>query len=147
MTNAELVVARFREGFSCSQAILATYGESLGVDVATAKRLAAGFSGGMGRLGMTCGAVAGAFMVLGLKFAGPGLDNTQAKEIACQKVRQFAEKFQARHGALACRELLGLDISTPEGFAAAKQQNVFVATCTKLLEDTAAILDEMLGEG
>ena len=58
----------FRDGCACSQAILAVYGQPLGLPRKTAMQVAAGFAGGM-RLGDTCGAVTGALMVLGLRHA------------------------------------------------------------------------------
>jgi hypothetical protein len=64
MTKIEQAVAYFKEGFSCSQAIVAAYAPSLGLDRDTALKIASGFGGGMGRLAETCGAVTGSFMVL-----------------------------------------------------------------------------------
>ena len=48
--TTEAAVSRFKEGFSCSQAILSTFGEQFGLDRDTALKLAAGFGGGMGRM-------------------------------------------------------------------------------------------------
>ncbi len=66
MSRIENAVSRFAEGYNCSQAVLSAYAEQLGVDGETALKIAAGFGGGLGRMAETCGAVTGAFMVLGL---------------------------------------------------------------------------------
>ncbi len=50
MTRVEEAVAYFKEGFSCSQAILTAYGPTVGLDRETALKVASGFGGGMGRL-------------------------------------------------------------------------------------------------
>ena len=54
MKNGDLAVSMFKEGFSCSQAILLTYGQELGIDKATALKISAPFGGGMARMGETC---------------------------------------------------------------------------------------------
>jgi C_GCAxxG_C_C family probable redox protein len=59
-------VERFKKGFNCSQLVFGTFNEQFGLDCDTAYKAATGFGSGM-RLGGTCGAVTGAFIVLGLK--------------------------------------------------------------------------------
>ena len=67
MSNAEKAVTTFTNGYSCSQAVVSAYAEQFGLDHDTALRIAGGFGGGMGRRGEVCGALTGAFMVIGLK--------------------------------------------------------------------------------
>jgi C_GCAxxG_C_C family probable redox protein len=138
MSQSETAVARFEEGCSCAQAIFSTYAETLGIDRQTAMKVSAGFGGGMGRMARTCGAVTGAFMVLGLKHGGEDADS---RENAYRKVRQFASQFEARHGSLLCKELMGCDISTPEGMQAMKERGLRSAVCTGLVRDAAEILE------
>jgi C_GCAxxG_C_C family probable redox protein len=59
----------FSEGFNCSQAVLSAFGPEMGLDCETALRVAGMFGAGMGRMGNVCGAVTGAFMVIGLKYS------------------------------------------------------------------------------
>src|SRR5512137_2490461 len=103
MTRIEEAVALFKQGSSCSQAVVAAFAPSLGLDRDTALRLASGFGGGMGRLAETCGAVTGAFMVLGLKY-GAATTDKQAKETIYALVRDFAQRFKAVHGSILCRD-------------------------------------------
>ena len=67
-SHADKAVAIFKEGINCSQAVLSSFAEDFGVDKNMALKMAAGFGGGMGRTGHRCGAVTGAYMVLGLKY-------------------------------------------------------------------------------
>ncbi len=53
MNNVEHAVSVFKEGFSCSQAVLSTYGAQFGLDRETALRVAGALGGGMGRMGKT----------------------------------------------------------------------------------------------
>lgn len=140
---ADSAAARFAEGFNCSQAVLSAFAERLGLDQATALKLAAGFGGGMGCLGHTCGAVSGALMVLGLKH-GTTAPGPAAKEAVYARVREFAQRFQALHGSLACRDLIGYDISVAEEFQRAKESGVFKTKCPDFVRTASVILKEML---
>jgi C_GCAxxG_C_C family probable redox protein len=141
VTKIETAVNRFEEGCSCAQAIFSTYAEDLGMDRLTAMRVSAGFGGGMGRMAQTCGAVTGAFMVLGLKHGG---EDGDAREKAYQLVREFASRFEAQQGSLLCKDLMGCDISTPEGVQTMKDKKLRSGVCTGLVREAAEILEAML---
>ena len=104
----------FKNGFSCSQAVLTAFSESFGLDRETALRISQAFGGGMARMSKTCGAVTGAFMVIGLKYSAVTAEDSEAKEITYEKVREFVKRFQSSHDSIECRELLGLDLNNPE---------------------------------
>jgi C_GCAxxG_C_C family probable redox protein len=135
----------FRDGCACSQAVLAVYGKPLGLSRKTAMKIAAGFAGGM-RLGGTCGAVTGAIMVLGLRHAPQNCDRSAGRAGVYARVVEFAKRFKGRNGSVVCRELLGCDISTPDGMSQALERNLFKTTCVKMVEDAAVILEEMEAE-
>ena len=143
-SKVQKAVEQFEKGFNCSQAILSTYCEQFGLDYETALKIATGFGGGM-HINGTCGAVTGAFMVLGLKF-GNSEENKEAKENTYKKVIEFTKKFSARNNTVKCHDLLGCDITTREGLEIARQKGVFSVTCPKLVQDAAEILEEMLIE-
>ncbi len=143
MSHVADAVRLFRDGCACSQAILSVYGPTLGLDRATAMRIAAGFAGGM-RLGETCGAVTGAFMVLGLRHCSDDCATPAGREAVYRAVTEFASRFRQRNAALACRELLGCDVSTPEGMKQAREQDLFRTFCPRMVEDAAEILEQMI---
>ncbi len=144
MDKIEAAVSSFNDGFSCSQAVLSTYGNDLGLDRETALRVAAAFGGGMGRMGATCGAVTGAFMVLGLKYGSPDEEDSDAKEKTYEQVRQFARRFVKEHGSLICNDLLGCDISTSHGREEASEKGLFTTLCPKLVGSAGEILEQLL---
>lgn len=144
MNRAESAVSDFRRGFSCSQAVLAAFAESLELDRNTALKLGAGFGGGMGRMALTCGAVTGAFMVIGLKHGATDAGDREAKEKTQRIVREFAGRFKERNSSITCRDLLHCDISTLEGFEEAKEKNFLMTVCPKLVRDAVEILEEIL---
>jgi C_GCAxxG_C_C family probable redox protein len=139
----EEAVELFEEGCACSQAVLASVAERLGLDRGQAMRISACFAGGM-RGGEVCGAVTGAYMALGLAHCGADCTTAEGRQAAYAKVASFNSAFRERHGSLLCRELLGCAISTPEGAQLASERRLFVEKCPQLVRDAALILDESL---
>ena len=144
--KSEQAVRKFRKGFNCSQAVLSVYAEEFGLCRETALKIACGFGGGMGRMALTCGAVTGAFMVIGLKYGNVDANEKEIKEKTYGLVREFARRFEKRNGSSICRELLGCDISEPEGLRSAKENGLFTSVCPGLVRDAVEILEEMLAE-
>ena len=144
MSEVQRAVAVFNEGYSCSQAILSTYGTQLGLERELAFKITSAFGGGMGRMGKTCGAVTGALMVIGLKHGLVELEDKKAKETTYALVREFMKKFIARNGSVECKVLLGCDLSTSEGIRYAKDKNLFSIICPKLVQQAAEILDDLI---
>jgi C_GCAxxG_C_C family probable redox protein len=133
-------VATFGQGFNCAQAVLAAFSERYGLDRTTAKKLATAYGGGMASSGATCGAVTGALMVIGLAHGRTEIADMAARARTYALTRQLWKEFQDLHGSIACRELLGVDISTPEGTKAAQQAGLFRELCPCLVRDAAAIV-------
>jgi C_GCAxxG_C_C family probable redox protein len=144
MGKADEAMITFQEGFNCSQAILSAFSGDFGLDPIMAYRVAAGFGGGMGHMGETCGAVTGAFMVIGLKYGMTVLDGSQSHRDAFAKVREFAEKFRAQNGSIVCRDLLGFDINDWEAFCEARKNGIPQKICPKLVCNAAAIVESLI---
>ena len=144
MSNVEIAVASFKEGLSCSQAVLSAFAPGLGLDRQTALRVAAAFGGGMARMGQTCGAVSGALMVIGLKHGHVAAQDKAAKEKTYALVREFVDQFRARNGSLLCRELLGYDIGTTEGMQLILEKGLTASICPRLVRDAAEILERLV---
>jgi C_GCAxxG_C_C family probable redox protein len=144
MTNADRALALFREGFSCSQAVLAAYAEGLGLPRDLALRVAQPFGGGIAKSGDWCGAVTGAFLVIGLKHGRVRADDTAAKDKTYALVQDFVRLFREKHGTARCNELLGCDIGTPEGQKVIDEKKLHRTVCEGLIRDAADILDRIL---
>ncbi len=144
MSHAEVAKAAFNQHYNCAQSVLSAYAQELWLERDQALKVATGFGGGMGRLAATCGLVTGAFMVLGLKYGMIDSADQASKEKTYAAVQAFAQEFRARCGSLDCRDLLGVDLSTPEGLAKARDQQLFNRICTKYVQAAAEILDDML---
>ena len=65
MNRSEIALDYFSKGFNCAQSVLISCADILKIEEEKALRIASGFGGGMGGMQETCGAVTGAFMVIG----------------------------------------------------------------------------------
>jgi len=145
MSKAEQAVDRFKNGFNCSQAVIGTYCGQFGLDSETAFKVSTGFGGGM-RMGETCGAVTGAFMILGLKYGNTSAEEKEAKAKTYERIVEYTTRFKTRNGSVICKELLASDINTPGGMKKAQENGLFDLVCPKMVHDAAKILEEMLAE-
>ena len=144
MSKVEKAVECFNEGYSCSQAVLSTYGLELGLNRELAMRIASGFGGGMARTDDACGAVTGAVMVIGLSYGGVDVDDTDSKTRTYEVVNEFLKRFSAKHGSIQCTELLGHDLSDPVQLEKVKSENISGTICPKFVASAAEILEELL---
>jgi C_GCAxxG_C_C family probable redox protein len=133
----------FNEGFNCSQAVLAAFADAKGLDRATALKLASGFGGGIGCSGGICGALTGAIIALGLHCGSADSADKTTKIEVYRKVRQLAEEYKLRAGSTICRDLMGFDMSTPEGQRLSKAPGAF-DRCDDFVRIAAEILEEMI---
>ncbi len=144
MNKVQRAVDEFKKGLNCSQAIVAAYGPAVGLPRQAAVKVAAAFGGGMGRTGRICGAITGAMMVLGLHCGRDGDSISALKKNSCDLAREFLSRFEDRNGSIDCCDLLGVNISTPEGVKRAKKAGVFKKRCPHFVQDAAEILEELL---
>ena len=141
----EKAIEYFLTDRNCSQAILMSFGPDFGLPIELGQKIAAPFGAGVGRLGETCGAVSGALMVLGLLAGASGFQSLEQKELSYSLAREFIAKFNERRGSTRCRDLLGNDLSTPQGLARVKAEGLAETLCPELVGAAAGILIEMIG--
>lgn len=144
MSKVEDAVRCFDKGFNCSQSILSTYCEEYGLDKETALKISCSFGAGMGRLAGTCGAVTGAYMLIGLMYGKYREGDNEAKEKTYALVQEFTKRFDDMHGSIRCKDLLKCDLSTTEGSDYASQNHLFDKLCPVFIRDAAQLLEDML---
>lgn len=106
MTYGEKAEQLFLEGYNCAQAVLLAFEDKTGLPRSTAARLASSFGGGMGRLREVCGALSGAFLVMGLLGGYESPDAKAEKAAHYAQIQAVAAEFRQRHGSILCREIL-----------------------------------------
>ena len=61
--RVEKAVALFKEGYNCSQSVVAAYADIYGFSQEQALKMSASFGAGIGRMRETCGAACGMFLL------------------------------------------------------------------------------------
>lgn len=135
----QIALDRFAQGFNCSQAVFSTFASDLGIQDEVALKLASPFGGGIARQANMCGALVGALLALGLQ---KGNSTVETREQTYRMSEEFIRRFQERHGAILCRDLIGHDISTPGGLQSAREQKVFVRLCPAFVQSAVELIAE-----
>jgi len=95
-------------------------------------------------MGRECGAVTGAMMILGFKVQeAPTEKETRFKVYDLN--RELVRLFEKRHGTIVCKDLLGVDVGTPEGRDKAAKDGLFRTLCPVFVRDAAQILVDVAG--
>lgn len=118
-----------KRGLVCSESVLLGVCEELGiaVDDKVIPRIGRLFAGGIGRTGSVCGAVAGGVMALGLVVES---GKTMEEGLRAMKVaEEFRRRFEAEFESINCRDLTGLDLTTPEGMKSLMTSDTSQTVC------------------
>lgn len=101
-------VENFMAGYGCCQSVVAAFADLYGLDDTLAKKIAAGFGGGIGRMRMMCGAVSGIVMLVGLHCGQTEGSDREGKSACYKVVQELLEQSRQQNGSLICAEILGL---------------------------------------
>ena len=107
--RVNLAVDNFMQGYGCCQSVVAAFADLYGLDDTLAKKIAAGFGGGVGRLRMMCGAVSGIVMLVGLDCGQTEGSDREGKSACYKVVQDLLAKSKAENGSIICAEILGLE--------------------------------------
>ena len=132
MTREETAVESFEKGYNCAQSVFSAFSEDFGLDKATALKIGNGFGGGV-RCGEVCGAVSGAVMAIGLKCGFYVEKDFDQKGFCNNKAFEFIERFREANGSMICRDILGIDIRSPEDFTTTEARELFTAICPNIV--------------
>jgi len=144
MTRADVALAFFRQGFSCSQAVLATFCEDFGLDREVALRISQGFGAGIAYSDDICRAVSGAIMVIGLRYGRTRAEDIAARDKTYALVKEFLQEFKRRNGSVSCTALVGYNMSDPAQRAEAKEKKAIITRCPAIVRDAVEIVETLL---
>ncbi len=116
--------------------------QQLGIQSEVIPRIATPFGGGIGGRGEVCGAVVGSVMAIGLKHGRE--EPSQPRDTAYALASEFCQRFEEETGSLSCRELTGIDLSTPEGQKAFYSSDVPIRVCLPTIGAAFRIVTELL---
>lgn len=114
LTNQQLdervarAVENFMSGYGCCQSVVAAFADLYGLDDTLAKKIAAGFGGGVGRMRMMCGAVSGIVLLVGLHCGQTEGSDREGKSACYKVVQELLAQSREQNGSLICAEILGL---------------------------------------
>jgi C_GCAxxG_C_C family probable redox protein len=118
----------------CAETVLIVLQHAYGLPDPTDSSPAMALNGGVAWSGGPCGAITGAAMAVGRLAARRIDDHKEAKGAARAVIAQLMADFREQFGHTGCSELIGLDISTPEGHAAFLEGQVWHTVCMDQIE-------------
>lgn len=107
--RVERAVENFMQGYGCCQSVVAAFADLYGMTDEMAKRIGAGFGGGVGRMRMMCGAVSGIVILVGLECGQTEGSDREGKSACYKVVQDLLAKSKAENGSLICAEILGIN--------------------------------------
>lgn len=139
-------VELFKDGYNCSQSVVAAFADMYGLTDEQALRISASFGGGIGRMRETCGAACGMFLLAGLETGAVEGKDKEGKAHNYETVQKLAEEFKKRNGALRCAELLELRKNAPTSPIPEERTNDYYVKrpCVKIVEEAAIIWSEFM---
>ena len=156
MTNQELdervqrAVDNFMAGYGCCQSVVAAFSDLYGLDETMAKRIGAGFGGGVGRMRMMCGAVSGIVILVGLDCGQTDGSDREGKSACYKVVQDLLEKSRQENGSIICAEILGLKghEKAKDSYVASPRTAEYYKTrpCAAKVESAARIFANYLKE-
>ena len=132
MERTEIAKNYFAQKCHCSQAVLASFADALGITEETALKFGSCFGGGM-RKGEVCGACTGALMALGMKFGMSEVGDLENQQIADGYARRFLDEFAKQNGSYLCRNLLKRNLASDEERQKAREEGLFALVCPKMI--------------
>ena len=117
--RADRAKEMFLQGYNCSQAVVGAFADLFGFDNVTAMKFAEGLGGGMGRMRLTCGAVAAMATLASMKMSSGKPGDLKLRGEIYAVIQKMAGEFKDNNGSVICAELLGAALpkdnsSTPE---------------------------------
>lgn len=142
--EVEQAVAFYKQGYTCTQSILASFARRYSLQQELAFRIGEPFGAGTSCTGDMCGSVTGAIMVLGLQYGSAHSDDEAARSYTYQRVHELIHRFKNIHGSIQCTDLLGYNLNDPLQLQTVWEKGLFMQLCPILVRDAAQILIEML---
>jgi C_GCAxxG_C_C family probable redox protein len=148
MTKPEIAIEFFEQGYNCAQSVLTAFSQDLDIPEDELLKISCAFGGGMGRRQLTCGAVSGALMVIGMYFGRGKGDDISKKTHTYEKAAEFMKEFELRNGSLNCKELLqNLNMHDPEEMKKIESLGLFKTSCYKYAKDAVHIAEKIVQQG
>lgn len=108
MSRADRAEALFREGYNCSQTVVATFADVLDMSVEEAAKMSAALGAGVGKMREVCGAVSGMALVASHFKGYSDPKEVEGKKALYKLVQDMCHEFEETMESIVCRDLLGI---------------------------------------
>lgn len=140
MDNTEIqarvakAIEYFKNQYTCAQAVVLAFSDKTDIPEEILFRVTEGMGHGMGSFDGTCGAIAAASVLAGIKNSTANLAAPDSKKLSEADSKACMLAFKEKNGAVSCRELKGMDTGTP------------LRGCGGCIKDAVTIIAETLYE-
>ena len=133
MNRIEKAVQNKQNGYNCAQSVVCAYAQMFNMSEEDAYRISEGFGSGMGGLQLTCGAVTGMMMVIGLMNSNAVLGDKETRPSTYKLIREAVASFEELNQSSECKVLLN-------------SERVKLRSCSGCVEDCAIYLEKLIHE-
>jgi len=137
----------FQNGSNCAEAVLTALLEAAKLNPEDYAAVATTFGGGIGYSDLTCGALSGAILALGLTHPRRKPGDDAAKQTLYVEVRQLTTDFRAAVGSTSCTGVLRENLSLPGGRERAKDKGLSSLNCPRAVEVATRLCGKILKKG
>lgn len=131
-SRVEQTIERHDRGYNCAQAVACTYCDLVGMDEEIMFKVTEGFGAGQGSMTGTCGALAGACALAGMKRSTGNMVKPDSKAATYQLSREIMNRFKAQNGSVICKEIKGVETGK------------VLRSCPDCIRDAAKLAEEIL---
>jgi len=107
-----------RHQFGCAETAFVVLKAAYRLEDPMNASAAMALNGGVAYGGGVCGAITGAALAVGMLAERRIDDHARAKVVAREVIAALVDRFGEEHGAIDCRDLIGIDLRAPGGHEA-----------------------------
>lgn len=134
MNRVEQALKYHQKGYNCSQAVVCSFCDKIGLSEKDAFKISEGLGFGDSDSYGTCGAVTGMALVMGMINSSGNLDKPDSKASTYKKIRELNQQFREANGSTICREIKGMD------------NGKVLRSCNGCIEDAVILLTKAVEE-
>lgn len=98
-----------KKGYNCAQSVVCAFADQTKLDEKTLFCVTEGMGLGMGGMEGTCGAIAAAAVLSGLKDSTGNLEKPDSKGVTYKDARFCLAQFKEKNESVVCRDLKGVE--------------------------------------
>ena len=133
MNKKEYAITLHDRGCNCAQSVFCAFAEECGLDEVSMMKVSEGLGRGFGGMNGVCGALSGAVLLAGMKYADGNIEAPKTKLTTYDVADKLCKEFEERCGSLICREIKGENGGKP------------LTTCPDCIKIGVELAENLLG--